>query len=457
MFNLPPDRIWNPKTDSEAQGKRPMSNSQGKRPVSNSQGKRPVSGTSSGLIHTEIRNSFDRDQRYSPGPASRPVYPDSRDSNARDLGCVAGPASRPARSQTVSSTSTVQGPVDSPMNPSPTGKEGDVLGASHGESDLAPPPRVNLIALVDLRYIWERQAAVYSRSAPAYHNDSTQLSAVGPDVPSEDSRGSYEQNPHDAGSFVNGDSGPTMQMIPTSSAAHPSYLEGSVSLEHNAAPFVDRSSCPIMQMAPNTSAANPSYPEGSISYVAALRMKREQKQREKQELEEERRRLAWEEYNNMMKERKRKEDERKSRFERPKTVEERENCIRKHMDMLSQRASHVCKDSHCFEEACTIDLPERQGCRYADSFHSQNTSPCVWGRGLMMRAYSSEFGEKAAMETSLDEIVDWYRQRCKHGQRIRSYTLVRDPPGAPVEGRNVFWVKNPSELNGQSSEYPMGK
>jgi hypothetical protein len=75
----------------------------------------------------------------------------------------------------------------------------------------------------------------------------------------------------------------------------------------------------------------------------------------------------------------------------------------------------------------------------------------------MMRAYSSEFGEKAAMETSLDEIVDWYRQRCKHGQRIRSYTLVRDPPGAPVEGRNVFWVKNPSELNGQSSEYPMGK
>jgi hypothetical protein len=71
-----------------------------------------------------------------------------------------------------------------------------------------------------------------------------------------------------------------------------------------------------------------------------------------------------------------------------------------------------------------------------------------------MRAYSMESGEDAAMETSLDEIADWYRQRCKHGQRILSYTLVRDPPGAPVEGRNVFWVKDPSELNGQSSGGP---
>jgi hypothetical protein len=448
MFNLPRDRIWNPKTDSEAQGKRP---------ISNAQGKRPVTGTSSGLIHTEIRNSFDRDRGCVAGPASRSVYPNPHNPNAQDQGCVAGPASRPARSQTVSSTSTVQGPVDSPMNPSPTGKEADVLGASHGESDLAPPPRVNLIALVDLKYIWEREAAVYSRSAPAYHNDSTQLSGVGPDVPSEDSRGSYEHNPHDAGSFVDGDSALTMQIFPTSSAAHPSYLEDSVSLEHNADPFVDGSSCPATQVASTSSAAQPSYQGESISYVAAIQMKREHKRRKEQELEEERRRLAWEEYNNMMKERKRKEDEKKSRFERPKTIEGRHDCIRKHMDMLSQRASHVCKDSHCFEEACTIDLPERQGCRYADSFHSQSTSPCVWGWGLMMRAYSMESGEDAAMKTSLDEIVDWYRQRCKHGQRIRSYTLMRDPPGAPVEGRNVFWVINPAELNEQGSGDPMRK
>jgi hypothetical protein len=301
-----------------------------------------------------------------------------------------------------------------------TGKEDEVSDPCDGRSDLAPTRRVKDIAEFNLKYIWEREAAVYSKSMPPYHNDSTQTFAGGPDVPSETSRGSYEQRPH------------------------------------NAAPFVDGGSCPVMQVASTSSVAHPSYQEDSISYVAALRMEKEQKRKE-QELEEEQRRLAWEEYHNMMKERKRKEDERKSRFERPKTVEGRQDCIRKHMDMLSQRASHVCKDSHCFEDACTIGLPGRQGCRYAYSFHSQSTSPCVWGWGLMLRAYSMEFGENAAMETNLDEIANWYRERGKHGQRILSHTLVIDPPGAPVEGRNVFWVINPAELNGQSSGYPMRK
>jgi hypothetical protein len=452
MYDLPPDDIRDPRTGSKAQGKRP---------ISNAQGKRPVTGPSPGLMHAEFRNSYARDQRctpgpaskpvpelrnsyaqdrgYIPGPASRPVYPGSHNSNApdrefvadpasrpvhpelhninaQDQGCIAGPSSRPARSQTVSSTSTVTEPRDS--------------------------------------------FDIDSESIPTYHNGSTQFFAGSPGVPSEASRGGYEHSPHHNAPVVDRSSYPAMQVASTSFAAQPSYREDSVSFEHsshNAGSFVDGSSCPATQVASTSSAAQPSYQGESISYVAAIQMKREQKRRKEQELEEEQRRLAWEEYNNMTKERKRKEDERKSRFERPKTVEERENCIRKHMDMLSQRASHVCKGSHCFEEACTIDLPERQGCRYADSFHSQSTSPCVWGWGLMVRAFSSEFGENAAMETSLDEIADWYRQRCKHGQRIRSLTLVRDPPGAPVEGRNVFWVIPPAELNGQSSGSPIRK
>jgi hypothetical protein len=411
MFNLPPDDIWDPKTGSK---------SQGKRPISNAQGKRPVSGTSSGLVHVELRNSKFQDRKCTPGPASKPVYPEIPNPNAQDQRCVAGPSSRPASSQTVSSTSTSHVPVDSPMKLLFTGKEDDVFDPCDGKSDLAPTRRVRDITEFNLEHIWDREPAEYSKPTPAYHNDSAQFFAGGPDVPSETSRGSYEQNPHNAAPFVNGDSYPAMQMAPTSSAAYPSY------------------------------------PEESISFVAAIRMKKEQRRREEQELQEDRR-LAWEKYWEEMKERKRIEDKMKSRYERPKTVEGRKDCIRKHMDMLSQRASHVCKDSHCFDETCTIGLPERQGCRYADSFHSRDTRPCVWGWGLMLRAYSMNSGEKAAMETNLDEIANWHRQRGKHGQKILSHTLVRDPPGAPVEGRNVFWVINPAELNGQSSGYPMRK
>jgi hypothetical protein len=411
MFNLPPDDIWDPKTGSK---------SQGKRPVSNAQGKRPVSGTSSGLVHAEIRNSKSQDRKCTPGPASKPVYPEIPNPNAQDRGCVAGPTSRPASSQTVSSTSTIQGPVDSPMKLPLTGKKDDVFDPCDGESDLAPPPKGNLIAKLDLSYLWSEESAEYSKPTPAYHNGSAQFFAGGPDVPSEASIGSYEQDPH------------------------------------NTAPFVDGASYPAVQVAETSSVAYPSYSEGSISYVATIQMKREQRRREEQELQEDRR-LAWEKYHKELNERKRQEDEMKSRYERPKTVEGRKDCIRKHMDMLSQRASHVCKDSHCFDETCTIGLPERQGCRYADSFHSQSTSPCVWAWGLMLRAYSMNSGEKAAMETNLDEIANWHRQRGKHGQRILSHTLVRDPPGGPVEGRNVFWVINPAELNGQSSGYPMRK
>jgi hypothetical protein len=182
--------------------------------------------------------------------------------------------------------------------------------------------------------------------------------------------------------------------------AGPSSRENSEQTPHNGVPSVDRPSGPLEQVASTS-------PEQSSQ-------------------------------------RKREEAELNSRFDRPQNPHARIACMRQHMDMLTQRADHVCSGLHCFDETCTIDLPGRQGCRFADSFHSHGTAPCVWGWGLMMRQYARQFGERDATTTSLDEIARWHRQRCTHAPRFEGPALVRDPPEGSNE-MNVIWVINPSE------------
>jgi hypothetical protein len=209
--------------------------------------------------------------------------------------------------------------------------------------------------------------------------------------------------------------------------AGPSSRENSEQIPHNAVPAIDHPACPFMQAGPTSSAETPSYPEAPISFVFARQMRQEQKLSEEQHSQ-----------------RKRKETELNSHFERPQASGERYAYMRQHMDMLTKRANHVCRDSRCFDETYTIGLPERQGCRFADLFHSNDTAPCIWGWGSMLSEYARQFGERDAMTTSLDEIAHWHRKRRKYAQRFEGPVLVKDPPEGSNEG-NVIWVINPSE------------
>jgi hypothetical protein len=131
------------------------------------------------------------------------------------------------------------------------------------------------------------------------------------------------------------------------------------------------------------------------------------------------------------------------RYKLPETREERRYCADKHNEMLFERGLHVCEESPCFDNACTIGLPGRTGCRYAKAFHSTpSTSPCVWGWGLMLKEYEIEFGSAAAKFTQLDEVTEWYRQRREHDRRFEGPVLVKDPP-YPLPGQQYYWVVRP--------------
>jgi hypothetical protein len=137
------------------------------------------------------------------------------------------------------------------------------------------------------------------------------------------------------------------------------------------------------------------------------------------------------------------------RYKRPETREQRRYCADKHNEMLFERGLHVCEETPCFDNACTIGLPGRKGCRYAKGFHSTpSTSPCVWGWGLMLKEYEIEFGSAAAKFTHLDEVTEWYRQRNEHehehehNRRFEGPVLVKDPPN-PLPGQQFYWVVRP--------------
>jgi len=136
-----------------------------------------------------------------------------------------------------------------------------------------------------------------------------------------------------------------------------------------------------------------------------------------------------------------------NRYKRPETEEAREHCMRKHMGMRYRRTIHTCTRLPCFDEACTIDLPGSTGCRYADSFHSGvNTNPCIWGWGLMLRKVKEEIDITVARTANLDEIAEWYRERCRNHQRFQGPVLVTDPPNAP-DINKCYWVVAPPAQN----------
>jgi hypothetical protein len=299
---------------------------------------------------------------------------------------ASGSSSRPSSSQTVSDTPVAEAAVDSPIELSPSTGDGDVT------------PKVGPREDTDVNQSCLEIPELAMDNAPmsAYHNG-------------------------DAWYLAGPASGANSEQIP-----------------HNAVPSVDRPSCPFMQVASTSSAETPSYPEDPVSFVAARQMREEQRLREEQDRRDAR--LREEQHS----QRKREEAELNSRFERPQTSEARNACSREHVHMLTRRANHVCSGPHCFDETCTIDLPERQGCRFANSFHSNDTAPCIWGWGSMLREYTTRFGERIAMTTSLDEIARWHLQRRKFAQRFEGPVLVKDPPEGSNEG-NVVWIINPSE------------
>lgn len=299
---------------------------------------------------------------------------------------ASGSSSRPSSSQTVSDTPVAEAAVDSHIE----------LFPSTGDGDVTPKVGLREDTGVNQSCVEIPELAMDYAPISAYHNgDAWYL-------------------------------------------AGPASRENSEQIPHNAVPSVDRPSCPFMQVAPTSSAKTPSYPENPVSFFAARQMREAQRLREEQGRREVR--LREEQHS----QKKREEAELNSRFERPQTSEERNACLRQHMDMLTKRTNHVCSDPRCFDVTCTIELPKRQGCRFADSFHSNGTAPCIWGWGSMLREYARQFGERIAMTISLDEIARWHRQRREFAQRFEGPVLVKDPPEGSNEG-NVVWVINPSE------------
>jgi hypothetical protein len=293
---------------------------------------------------------------------------------------ASGSSSRPSSSQTVLDTLLAEAAVDSSIELSPSTDDGDVTPKVRPREDTDTNP-------LDLEV---PELAMGYASNSAYRNG-------------------------DAWFF-----------------AGPASMENSEQIPQNSVPSVDSPSCPSMQVSPTSSAETPSYPEAPsypedpVSSVAATQMGEEQRLREELDRRE------------------REEAALNSRFHRPQTSEVRYAYMHQHMDMLTRRANHVCSDSHCFDVTCTIGLPARQGCRFADSFHSNRTRPCIWGWGSMLREYAMQFGESDAMTKSLDEIAHWHRQRRRFAQRIEGLVLVRDPPEGSNEG-NVIWVINPAQ------------
>lgn len=405
---------------------------------------------------TPLDDHFEESQASMPGPFSTPIEYE-RSGNGFQPRChisAPGNASGPASAQTTPDIPDIEGLVDSGVQlPLPTTNE-DKIWDPRDSFDLPPTERPREILNIGLPSMTNEELEQFWR--PVDNSGNMPFFRGGPNVPTEISRRLYDMSYH---------------------------LPGQLYLPY---------ACPALRRTLETSISFAFHPMGQLPWYIRQRLlqeqmwKDEQRRREEERLRQEKEQRRWRERQRIRREeeehlralireenlrRQREEEDLQriteeheqimrrpdlltDRYKRPGTEEDREYCVRQHMEMLSKRASHTCVDAPCFNEACTTDLPGRTGCRYADSFHSNpNTNPCIWGWGLMLRMFEEHLGPMVARRTNLDDIAKWYRQRRRNDQRLQGPVLVTDPPNAPDRNK-CYWVIAPPQQHGQSRGGP---
>lgn len=141
-------------------------------------------------------------------------------------------------------------------------------------------------------------------------------------------------------------------------------------------------------------------------------------------------------------------DDPTGRYEHPETPRARQYCMRQYEVLQQRRANHTCDQEPCFDAACPRDLPGGNGCRYGEVFHSELTSPCMWGWGKILVEHAERYGCAAAMTGNLNKMAQLYRERHVHDQRFAGPVVVRDPPNAP-DDTHYYLVVEPPEQNEQ--------
>lgn len=347
-------------------------------------------------------------------------------SNSRLQSTTSNAVSRPSSSQIKPGPSGTAGRVDSAIQlPPSTNDEDDVWDPLDSEPDPITEPRERKIPIIQFPYMTDEELEAFWK--PVNNEGNVPFFRGGPSVSSEISKKVFDLGVREPDQLFDPYAGPAVRLA--------SSLD---------APFLYHPMGPSQRL------------------LEAQRLVEEERQREAERVREEERRVkeerlrAEEEHVQRTRaqkhlqrakeehsQRSEREAELNSRNKRPETREERRYCADKHNGMLFERGLHICEDSPCFDDACTIGLPGRTGCRYAKGFHSNpSTNPCVWGWGLILKEYEIEFGSAAAKFTRLDEMTEWYRQRREHDRRFEGPVLVKDPP-YPLPGQQYYWVVRP--------------